>query len=190
MKKIATALAALATVAAVGSAQAQATTGPQGYALVSIGQSRLAVDCDGLSTCDESATGGKLTVGHGFGNGFSVEASYLNFGKFRAADGPLRLSARPEALALTGAFTAPLSDSWSLVGRLGVAQVRTKLRAEAGTLSGSDSENNTQPIAGAALNWAVSPTTRLELGIDATRAEYEGERSTVRLISLGARFAF
>ena len=71
-----------------------------------------------------------------------------------------------------------------------MARVRTKQAVKVGTLSGSDGENTTQPIAGLALNQALTPTTRVELGMDATRAQYQGARSTVRMVSLGARMAF
>jgi OOP family OmpA-OmpF porin len=68
--------------------------------------------------------------------------------------------------------------------------VRTKLHAEVGELNGSDSENKTQSLAGLAVNYALTPSTRVELGVDPTRAQYQGERSTVRMVSLGARMAF
>jgi hypothetical protein len=68
--------------------------------------------------------------------------------------------------------------------------VRTKVGADVGTLSGSDSESKTQPIVGLAVNYALTQSTRLELGVDATRAQYQGERTNVRMVSLGARWAF
>ncbi|RZL30770.1 MAG: hypothetical protein EOP35_23280 [Rubrivivax sp.] len=160
------------------------------YSLLSLGQANLDVDCSGVQACDRDATGGKAMFGYGFGNGFAVEGGYTNFGKFRASDAGIGLRARPEALSLSGAYTADLSPQWALTGRLGVATVRTRLDADLGTLSGSDSERSTQPIAGVAVSYALTPTTRVELGVDATRTEYQGERSNVRLVSLGARFAF
>ena len=191
MKKIALTLAALMLAV---TAQAQSSTmnneKAHTYGLLSLGQGHLNVDCTGVQTCDRNNTGGKAVLGYTFGNGFSLEGGYTHFGKFRASDAAVGLSAKPEALSLSGAYTAALSPDWSLVGRVGVARVRTKLHAEVGTLSGSDSENSTQPIVGLAVNYALSPTTRVELGVDATRAQYQGERSNVRMVSLGARFAF
>jgi len=193
MRKIAISLATLALAAA---AQAQ-TSRPSGsynaahsYGLLSLGQGHLHTDCTGLNSCDRSAMGGKAVFGYAFGNGLSLEGGYTSFGKFHASRGPLGLSARPEALHLGGAYTANLTPEWGLTGRLGVARVRTKLNAEVGALSGSDSESRTQPIAGLAVNYALTPSTRLELGVDATRAQIQGERQNVRLVSLGARMAF
>lgn len=191
MTKTAFTLAAL-VLAVSAQAQSSNTNNNQArtYGLLSIGQGHLNVDCTGVQTCDRTTTGGKAMLGYSFGNGFALEGGYTNFGRFHASQGALGLSARPEALSLGGAYTANLTPDWGLVGRLGVARVRTKLAAEAGSLSGSDSESKTQPIAGLALNYALTPSARLELGVDATRAQYQGERSTVRMVSLGARVAF
>ncbi|HEY8879155.1 MAG TPA: outer membrane beta-barrel protein [Roseateles sp.] len=193
MRKIAISLAALALAA---TAQAQTsrplstTEAAHSYGLLSLGQGHLNADCSGLQTCDRNAFGGKAVFGYGFGNGFSLEGGYTHFGKFRASDGAVGLSVKPEALHFGGAYTANLTPEWGLTGRLGVARVRTKLNAEVGALSGSDSESRTQPIAGLAVNYALTPSTRLELGVDATRAQIQGERQNVRLVSLGARMAF
>jgi opacity protein-like surface antigen len=193
MRKIAISLATLALAAA---AQAQ-TSRPSGsynaahsYGLLSLGQGHLHTDCTGLNSCDRSAMGGKAVFGYAFGNGLSLEGGYTSFGKFHASRGPLGLSARPEALHIGGAYTANLTPDWAVVGRLGVARVRTRLGAEAGTLGGSDTESKTQPIVGVGVNYALTPTTRVELGVDTTRAHYLDERHNVRMVSLGARMAF
>ncbi|NCT82106.1 MAG: outer membrane beta-barrel protein [Comamonadaceae bacterium] len=182
----------LATLALAASAQAQSSsinsTGT--YGLLSLGQGHLNSDCSGTASCDRNATGGKAMLGYSFGNGFALEGGYTNFGKFRASNGSVGLSARPEALSLSGAYTAELTPQWGLTGRLGLARVHTKVNADAGALTGSDSQNTTQPLVGLAVNYALTPTTRLELGMDASRAEYQGERANVRMISLGARMAF
>lgn len=189
MKKTAITLAAL--FLAVGAqAQSSTMTQPHSYGLLSIGQGHLNADCSGVQACDRNATGGKAMVGYAFGNGFSLEGGYTHFGKFRASDGTVGLSARPESLSLSGAFTANLTPDLGLVGRAGVARVRTKLNADVGSLSGSDSESHTQPIVGLALNYALTPMARVELAVDATRAEVQGERANVRLVTIGARMAF
>lgn len=193
MKKTALTLAAL--VLAV-SAQAQSSinnssiNAPGTYGLISIGQGHLNTDCTGVQACDRNAVGGKAMLGYSFGNGFALEGGYSNFGKFKASEGNVGLSAKPEALSIGGAYTAALTPDWGLTGRLGVARVRTKLNADVGALTGSDSETKTQPIVGLAVNYAVTPAVRLELGVDATRAQYQGEKSNVRMVSLGARMAF
>lgn len=190
MKKTALTLTALLLAAAAQAQSSNNTNAAHTYGLLSIGQGHLNVDCTGVQRCDKSNVGGKAMVGYGFGNGFALEGGYTNFGKFSASQGAVGLSGRPEAVSLSGAYTAALTPEWGLVGRLGVAHVRTKLRADTGTLTGSDSESKTQPIVGLAVNYAVTPSTRVELGVDATRAQYQGERANVRMVSLGARMAF
>lgn len=190
MKKTAITLAALFLAVAAQAQTSNLSTAAHSYGLLSLGQGHLNTRCDGLQACDRNGTGGKAVVGYAYGNGFSLEGGYSHFGNFHASQGGVGLSARPEALSLSGAFTANLTPELGLVGRAGVARVRTKLHAEVGTLSGSDSENSTQPIVGLALNYALTPNARVELGVDATRAQYQGERSNVRLVSLGARMAF
>ena len=191
MKKIALCLAALALAAGAHAQSSRSNiNAAHTYGLVSLGQGHLNADCTGVQSCDRNALGGKAMLGYSFGNGFALEGGYTNFGKFHASEGAVGLSAKPEALSVGGAYTAQLSPDWGLTGRLGVARVRTKLNAEVGTLSGSDSESKTQPIAGLAVNYALTPATRLEMGVDATRAQYQGERTNVRMVSLGARVAF
>lgn len=189
MKKQAIVLAAL-LAANAAQAQVQAPTQPHVYVAVAAGASHLATDCTGTTSCDASDTGAKLVGGYDFGNGFSLEAGYISFGKFRAADGALTLTAKPTAFTLGGAYALPLGSDWGMNFRLGVAQVKTKLSAVSGALAGSDSESKAKVYAGLGLTYAVSKTVKLELGIDSTQAEYAGEKGSLRLISLGASFAF
>ena len=74
--------------------------------------------------------------------------------------------------------------------RLGAAQVKAKVDASAGSISGSTSESNTKVYAGVGLTYAISPAVKLELGVDSTQVEFSGEKGTLRLISVGATFAF
>ncbi|MBV8037032.1 outer membrane beta-barrel protein [Roseateles sp.] len=190
MKSIAITLTALALAASAQAQTSNSLNSAGTYGLLSLGQGHLNADCSGTQACDRNATGGKATLGYSFGNGFAVEGGYANFGKFRASNGAVGLGARPEALSLGAAYTAELTPQWGLTGRLGVARVHTKVNAEVGTLTGSGSENSTQPLVGLGVNYALTPSTRLELGVDSTRAQYQGERANVRMVSLGARMAF
>lgn len=181
-------LLAVTLIAAAAAAQAQEAS--PFYGAAAIGSARLNVDCSGTSSCDATDTGAKLTAGYALGQGLSVEASYLSFGKFRAAEGGTALSAKPTAFALALAYEAPLGSDWALVGRLGVAQVRTKISARVGNVGGSDSDSRAKLYAGVGLSYAISPAVKLELGVDATKASYAGETGNLRLVSLGAKFAF
>lgn len=184
MKKHAIVLAALLAAAAAHAAE------PQTYVSVAAGASHINLDCTGATTCDTSDTGGKLAVGYEFGNGFSVEAGYMSFGKFKGADGTMSVSLKPTAFTVGGAFALPLNTDWGMNVRLGLAQVKTKASATVGTLSGSDSQSKAKVYAGLGLTYAISKAVKLELGFDSTEAQFAGEKGTLRLISLGASFAF
>lgn len=181
MKKHAIVLAAL-----IGAASAQA----QVYVTVAGGASHLNVDCAGTTSCDASGSGLKLVGGYNFGNGISLEAGYIGFGKFRAAVGTTSLTAKPTAITLGGAFALPLGSDWGFNARLGLAQVKTKINAAVGSLTGSDSESKAKAYAGIGLTYALSPAVKFELGVDSTQSEYADESGALRLVSLGATFTF
>jgi OOP family OmpA-OmpF porin len=181
MKKHAIALAAL-----IGAASAQA----QVYGTIAGGTTHLGMDCAGTTSCDTSGTGVKLVGGYEFGNGFSVEACYIGFGKFRAADNTASVTMKPTAITLGGAFAMPLGSDWGMNVRLGIAQVKTKASATVGSVSGSESESKAKVYAGLGVTYAISKAVKFELGVDSTQSEIAGEKGTVRLISLGATFSF
>lgn len=182
----------LAALLAATAAQAQNQTQNTSpfYVTVAGGATHLAVDCTGTTSCDSGSTGMKLVGGYNLGGGFSIEAGYIGFGKFKAADGTLGLTAKPTALLIGAALAAPLNRDWGFNFRLGLAQVKTKINAIAGTLTASDSESKAKPYAGLGVTYAVADSVKLELGVDSTQSEYAKEKGAVRLVSLGASFSF
>jgi OOP family OmpA-OmpF porin len=185
MKKQIIAIAALAAAAA-----AHADTQNPVYVSVAAGATHAAIECSGAAKCDASDTGGKAAIGYDFGNGFSLEAGYMSFGKFSASDATSSATLKPTAFTLGGAYAFPLGNEWGMNVRLGAAQVKTKGDATVGNQSGSTSETKTKVYAGVGLTYAISPTVKLELGLDSTEGQIAGEKGTLRLISLGATFAF
>lgn len=177
MKKQAIILAAL-----IGAASAQAQSSESFYVTAAAGSTHINIDCSGTTSCDTSDTGGKLVGGYKFGNGFSLELGYVSFGKGRIETATIK----PTAITLGGAFALPLNTDWGLNLRLGVAQVKTKGEAPGVSLS----ESKAKVYAGVGVTYAISPAVKLELGVDSTNAEIDGEKGAVRLISLGATFAF
>lgn len=181
----------LATLIGAAAAQAQTTqTTDPFYLGVAVGQSHTNVDCSGIASCNNNDTGVKLTGGYQLGNGFSVELGYINFGKFVARLDGASSTLRSHAWTLGGAYALPLSADVGMNFRLGVAQVKTTGEFMAGPLRVTGSGNKAKPYAGLGLTYALNKTTKLELGLDSTRAEIDGEKGNLRLISLGATFAF
>lgn len=181
MKKQAIILAAL-----LGAASAQA----QVYGSVAVGSTNLALDCAGATVCDKTDTGMKVVGGYGFGNGFSLEAGYVSFGKFRGSDGLISATIKPTAFTVAGAFALPLNTDWGMNFRLGLAQVKTKIDAAQGALQGSASQSKASAYAGLGVTYAVSKDIKLEAAIDSTQAKFDGESGTVRMFSVGATFGF
>lgn len=181
---------AFIAAAALAAGLAHADEPAHAYVSIAGGATHLNVDCTGATSCDKSDTGGKIVGGYSFGNGFSLEAGYASFGKASGTDAGTSATLKPTAFLLGGVYSLPLSNEWGLNVRLGAAHVKTKVDARVGTLTGSASENTTKVYAGLGLTYAVSPSVKLELGVDTTQAEFAGEKGTLRLISIGATFAF
>lgn len=186
MKNFKTALAFAAAALVSTGAMAQSS-----YISGAIGASDADIDCAGAATCDKRGTAAKLVTGLEMGNGWAGELGYINFGKAKVADAGASATFKAQALQLGGAYQAQFSPDWGLNVRLGVAYVKTKVSATlSGVGSGSDSENNTAPYVGLGLNYALSKLSKLELGVDFTKAEYGGEKADVRAVTVGLRQSF
>jgi len=196
MKKHAIVLAAMfGATAAQAAPPAGAAQGPF-YITAAAGPAHLSVDCSGTTSCDTSGTGGKLVFGYSFGNGFSLEGSYINFGKTHAGIAAIAgtpagtITLKPSALVFGGAYALPLGSDWGMAVRLGVAQVKTRTKFSFGTQIGDAAESETRPVAGLAVSYALNSSVKLELGVDASEAQMSGQKGSVRLVSLGATFSF
>lgn len=187
MKKTAIILAAL--LAATAARAAEPTPSPF-YVTAAAGATHISVDCTGTTSCDKTGTGGKVMAGYRFGNGFSLEGGYIYFGKARAGDATSSALIKPSALVLGGAYALPLEGDWGVVLRLGVGQVKTRAKLFYGPQSGAAAENETKLYAGLGVNYAVSNSVKLELGVDTSQGQLAGQKGNLRLISLGATFSF
>lgn len=185
MKKQALLLAAI-----LGSGAAQAQTAEPFYVAVAGGSSHAGLECAGSTSCDKTDTGFKLVGGYHFGNGLSLEVGYLDFGKFVWRAGTETDTTKSKAFLVGGAYALPFNTDWGMNVRLGLAQVKTSGEAIDGAFRFTASDSKAKPYAGLGLTYAVSKSVKVELGIDATQGEIEGTKGTLRLISVGASFAF
>ncbi|MGA0611238.1 porin family protein [Caldimonas sp. KR1-144] len=185
MKKTALALAfAGASLASTG-AMAQV------YVLGGVGSGNIDVDCAGAAQCDKSDTAYKFVGGYSFGNGFSAELGYTNYGKAKASDSGIRAELEANALQIGAAYQAPLATDWGLNLRLGLARMKTEISGSiAGVGSGSDSDTTTQPYFGIGVNYAFSKQVKVELGADFSKAEFDGDKGNVRAVTVGLRYDF
>ena len=178
--------AALFAVAAAASAQ--------GYVAISAGQGRLDASCGGAPTCDKTGSSFKILGGYTFMPNVSGEIGYFDFGKARFADTTDSLRVKTTAFGGGVAYRADIAADWNFVGRLGLAQVKTKLDASSGGLSGSDSDNNVQLYGGLGVGYKLNKTTSLDVAWETTRSKHSAGGASasdnVHSINLGVTFGF
>jgi OOP family OmpA-OmpF porin len=140
---------ALILALGTGLALAQDRTAPQGwYGEADIGRGRADVDTSSIdsafslqgiaggTTLDRHKTGLGLRLGYQFNDNFAVEGGYARLGKFgydtqTTAPGADTVSGsyKIDAYSLAAVGIVPLQRGFSLYGKAGVADVRTKLTA-------------------------------------------------------------
>lgn len=181
----------IAAVLGAVASQAQGQSLARFYATAAFGSSHMRNDCSFThSECNTHGLGFKVVGGYGLGNGFSVEAGYMSFGKFVFAADDYYLADKPTAVTLGGAYTLPISQQWGVNLRLGVARVKTSRLWGYHPLYTSNSQTETKGYAGLGATYALSTTVKLDLGVDSTRSELPGIKRIARLISLGTTVSF
>ena len=128
----------LAAIAAVNTAPALATDDGW-YGGIGIGQSRAKINDDKIRTQlggtadiadDDTDIGYRLFGGKKFNKHFAVEGGYFNLGKFGftavAPTGSLVGSAKFQGLNLDAVGILPLTEKFSLLGRLGLTYTEAK----------------------------------------------------------------
>jgi len=170
------------------------------YVAVDVGQTTAKDMCSGLPagfSCSEKATAFRFGGGYQFTPNLGIEANYGILGKGTASGTVLGTAFNGEAkfktlqVAATGTF--PLADTFSLIGKLGIARTSVDTSATGGGFSSSSSATSTKLAYGIGAQFDLSKS----LGI---RAQYEnlgevGDVNTtgtakVSLISAGVVLKF
>ena len=179
-------LLALAALAISGGAAAQT------YAVISAGGSDHDLGCNGATVCDESGTAFKLLGGYRFAPNFAIEGGYMSYGKSKARDDVLDigLDTTVNGFGIGGAFHHDFTSNWNFVARLGVAQMKAKLKATSGGVTGSDSDSSAQLYGGLGIGYKLTPQMSVDAAWDFSRAKYSGEKLDVSAYSIGLTFSF
>ncbi len=181
-------LGAAALLVADAACSADFSVGVGGYAA----QGR--VDCVASFPCDRSSAGGKLFAGYQLSPAVDVQAVWFDAGHFKGGDttplgtefgGTFKVS----GFGLTGGYRWELAPSWSLVGRAGLAAMRTRFDY-ANTAFGSASKTTAQPLLGLGLAYAVTPAVRLSLDYDVTRFKVHTTRGPLQMLGAAAQYSF
>jgi len=165
------------------------------YGVVSLGASKLNIDCTGATTCDDADTAFKLLGGYKFAPNLAAEVGYFDFGKARASDAFVSAEISNTAFGGGIAFHQDLAPNWNFVARLGLASVKTKI---SGTVSGfgsaSDSDSNIAMYAGLGIGYKLSKSVSLDGAMDFSRSKYSkngvDESGNLTAISIGLTFGF
>ena len=183
------------------------------YMGISAGESRAKIDnaripqsllgtgftTDAL-TIDQKGTGYKAFLGFPMSPNWAVETGYFDLGRFgfdasTTPAGTLAGSLRIKGLNLDLVGTLPITDRWSLLGRVGAAYAQTK-----GTFSGTGaaavtptatSKRETNYKYGLGTQYAFTPALTLRLEGERYRVnDSVGQRANVDLVSLGLVYRF
>lgn len=180
MKKIATALL-LSTVVA-----APAFAADEGfYAGVTLGSARVGVPAAFGGATKNSDTVYGILGGYQFNKNWAAELEYTGAGKFTTATS----TGKADAFGVTAVGTLPMSDTFSLYGKLGFAQVTGKANGAAANA------NRTSATYGLGLQYNVTPAVGIRAGWDrfgaaAKTAAGATQNYNSNVYSVGAVFKF
>lgn len=167
----------------------------QPYGVVSVGASRLGLDCEGAASCDKNDVGAKVIAGYKFAPSWAAEVGWFEYGKATASDTGVSVSVRNTAFGLGAAFHQDLTADWNAVARFGLARVETKLSGSiSGVGSASDTDKNTQAYLGMSVGYRLSKATTLELAWDYGRSKFNkdgiDESGGINVLSIGLSSGF
>jgi OmpA-OmpF porin, OOP family len=129
------ALLAVAGMAVSSVSMAQATQDRGWYAGVSMGQSEIKDGCTGVApgiSCDDKDTAWKIFGGYQLNRNFSAELGYSNLGEAKASAGGVNASVEATAWDLVGVGSFPVTNQFSVYGKLGVYRAETEGRSNVG----------------------------------------------------------
>jgi OmpA-OmpF porin, OOP family len=135
------------------------------YAALDLGQSKAKDACTGLppgvTGCKDTAPFYRIAGGYQFAPMWGAEISYAIYGKESAGTlGSLSVDWQFSGFQVSGIGTFPLSNEFSLIGKLGVA--RTKIELTSGGVSNSASSTNLAYGIGAQYDFTKSVAVRAE----------------------------
>lgn len=158
MKKI---IAALLLSTAVAAPVFAAEAGP--YAGVTLGRSSTGSIAANTTMTKSTDTVVGVLGGYQLTRNWGVEAQYTGAGKFAATTGAINLTGKADTFAVAAIGTLPLSDTFSLYGKLGFASTKISLSSvpasnatgasRSAATSGLGAQYNATPIVGVRFGW-------------------------------------
>ncbi len=209
-------IAAVLAVSAAGSAQAQAQSSSW-YAGVSAGQTKSNVSggevTDFLRTlgfgavttsADDKDSMYKFALGYRFSPAVAIEGFYTDLGEYSTRSnvstpsvGTVSANYQSKGYGLDVVLSAPITQEFSVYGRLGVMQAKTEASfGSTGSVvlsSNSGNKTKTGQHFGVGLQYDISPAIGLRAEVETFRKlgdDSTGGELKVDVVSLGAIFRF
>ncbi len=205
-------LLALAGLAVVCSTSVIAQDAPGWYIGGSLGSTRANFNNDAINnqfvangfainstSTNNRSTGGKLFSGYQFTPNFALEGGYFDLGRFNysgvTTGGTYNGDTRARGLNLDLVGTLPLSDRFSVLGRIGAAYAQTRDNfASSGFVPANTfnrSRNDTNVKFGVGLQYAITEALSLRAELERYRINDPiRNRSNVDMASIGLVYRF
>ena len=158
------------------------------------GADRGRVDCVASFACDRSSAHWKLTGGYRIAGAVDLQAVWFDAGRFRGGDTtPLGTefggAFKVNGFGISAGYRWEVAPGWSVVGRAGAANVRTRFVYE-NSAFGSASKTTLQPLAGIGLAYAITPALRVGVDYDVTRFKVHTTRGPLHMLGVAAQYSF
>ena len=185
-------IVAVASLTVVAGAHAQADTSTygfgKGYIGLNAGQSDYSLgNGTGLYGSTNRVTAYSITGGSYFNNNLGLEIGYTDFGNISRAGG----TTRAEGLNISLVGKLPMSESFNLLGKIGLTYGRTSVSTQPGSGIADGTENGWGVSMGLGAEYLMTAQLSALLQFDAHEMKFVGGgRDRVSVTSLGLRYRF
>lgn len=195
----------LVILALVSSSAVMAADGNSGwYVGASAGQSNTNVDTAGIKSgvenlgltgvvvsVDDTTTSWKLFAGYQLNQYLGFEAAYVNLGEITGSVTtnelvPIRVSASPYATVVSVVGSLPVSDAFSIFGKLGGDFWTANVKASASGYEANDKSDGLDFAYGIGAKWKFNPN----VGLRAEWERFQMKDTDSDMWSLGVAYSF
>jgi OOP family OmpA-OmpF porin len=167
------------------------------YVGTHLGQAKAKNTCDDFSgvpnvSCDDTDMSWKILGGYRVNRNFAAELGYIDFGSVKASGPGGTLTAELHAFDLVGVGILPVTDRFSLYGKIGAYHGTVDASARVSTFSASASEDSTDLTFGFGASFDI---TR-QFGVRAEWQRYndvggsDTGKDDIDVLSVGALIRF
>lgn len=164
-----------------------------GYVGVNAGSTTHSVTFDGDSGSTDT-TGARIYGGFQVTPAFGIEAGYVHFGKVSESEQGFKLTFKPTAFYAAATGTMPMSPSFNLIGKVGVARTASTFGVTFQNQSVSMDKTSTSAMFGIGVQYKYSETMSFvgeyENFGKIAKFDTEGFNMKASMVSVGLRVSF